>query len=144
MLALGVSYAGILRALDDEDTKLDPRDRISIDSIRTHTVRHFPVQNVAKATFRQILERRAQENGIDFIKGVATAITPLAFYETVMVKGYDTLVDSDTKVDVSTAMIAAGRLQALVESRAGQTTMADILVKVDRIIKAIKSTVTAS
>ncbi len=28
-----------------------------------------------------------------------------------MVKGYETLVDPDTKVDVNTAMIAAGRLQ---------------------------------
>ena len=39
---------------------------------------------------------------------MATAITPMAFYETVMVKGYETLVDPDTKVDVNTGMIAAG------------------------------------
>ena len=45
------------------------------------------MQNVAKATYRRILERRAQENGVDFVKGVATAITPMAFYETVMVEG---------------------------------------------------------
>jgi hypothetical protein len=38
---------------------------------------------------RHILERRAQENGVDFAKGVATAITPMAFFETVMVKGYE-------------------------------------------------------
>ena len=36
-----------------------------------------------------------------------------------MVKGYETLVDSDTRVDVNTGMIAAGRLQALIDSRAG-------------------------
>jgi hypothetical protein len=41
---------------------------------------------------------------------VATAITPMALYETIMVKGYQTLVDPDTKIDVNTAMIAAGRL----------------------------------
>ena len=40
------------------------------------------------ATYRRVLERRAQENGVDFVNGVATAITPMAFYETVMVKGY--------------------------------------------------------
>jgi len=61
----------------------------------------------------RILERRAQENGVDFVKGVANAITPMAFYETVMVKGYETLVDPDTRVDVNTGMIAAARLQAL-------------------------------
>src|SRR6478672_5084004 len=119
MLATGVSYAMILRALHEDNDQLDTRDRVTVDSIRNHTRRHYPVQNVAKATYRRILERRAQENGVDFVKGVATAITPMAFYETVMVKGYETLVDPDTKVDVSTAMIAAGRLQALIESRAG-------------------------
>jgi hypothetical protein len=114
LLASGRSYAMILRAVQDDSAKLDKPDRVSIDSIRNHTVRHFPVQNVAKATYRRILERRAQENGVDFVTGVATAITPMAFYETVMVTGYETLVDSDTRVDVNTGMIAAGRLQSTV------------------------------
>ena len=141
MLATGVSYAMILRALQKDNDQLDIADRVTVDSIRNHTARHFPVQNVAKATYRRILERRAQENGIDFVKGVATAITPMAFFETVMVKGYETLVDPDTKVDVNTGMIAAGRLQALIDSRAGRTSMADILFKMDRIINAIHDTV---
>ena len=46
---------------------------------------------MAAAGLRDILERRARENQVDFVKGVATAITPMAFYETVMVKGYETL-----------------------------------------------------
>jgi len=97
LLAGGASYTMILRALRDDNATLDKPDRVTIDSIRNHTVRHFPVQNVAKATYRRILERRAQENGVDFVKGVATAITPMAFFETVMVKGYETLVDSAPK-----------------------------------------------
>jgi hypothetical protein len=80
-------------------------------------------------------------NGIDFVNGVATAITPMAFYETVMVKGYENLVDSDTTVDVNTGMIAAGRLQAMIESRASGTSMVDMWVKMDRIIRAIHSSV---
>lgn len=68
------------------------------------------------------MERRAQENGVDFVNGVATAITPMALYETVMVKGYQALADPDTKVDVNTAMLAAGRLQTLIDTRAGQPT----------------------
>ena len=107
LLAVGASYAMILRAIADDNTRLDKRDRVTIDSIRNHTTRHFPVQTVAKATYREILERRAEENGIDFVNGVATAITPIAFLETVMVKSYENLVDPDTKVDVSTGMIAA-------------------------------------
>jgi len=144
MLAAGLSYAMILRGLTEENSKLDKREQVTIDSIRNHTSRHFPVQNAAKATYRAILEQRAEENGGDFIAGVATAITPMAFYEIVMVKGYETLVDSNTKVDVNTGMIAAGRLQALIESRASGTSMTDMLVQMNRIINAVKSTVPES
>ena len=97
MLAAGASYAFIVRALGEHNANCDKRDLVSIDSVRTHAARHYPVQNVAGATYRDILEQRAQENRVDFVAGVATALTPLAFYETVMVKGYETLVDSSTK-----------------------------------------------
>ena len=141
LLASGASYAQIVRSLGEDNATLDLRDRVTIDSIRNHCGRHFPVQQVARATYRDILERRARENQVDFIKGVATAITPIAFLETVMVKGYETLVDSDTTVDVNTGMIAACRLQALIDSRVGQPDMADIMVQVTHIIEAVKSTV---
>lgn len=137
MLATGVSYAMILRALQKDNDQLDTPDRVTIDSIRNHTVRHFPVQNVARATYREILERRAQENGVDFVKGVATAITPMAFFETVMAKGYETLVDPDTKVDVNTGMVAAGRLQALIESQASGTRMVEMWAQMGRIIEVV-------
>jgi hypothetical protein len=77
-------------------------------------------------------------------RGVATAITPMAFLETVMVKGYQRLVDPDTKVDVNTAMIAAGRLRSLLDTRSGQPDMANILVRQNRIIEAVRSTVPES
>ena len=60
LLASGASYAMILRALRDDNAGLDTPDRVTIDPIRNHTTRHFPVQNVAKATYRRILEQRAQ------------------------------------------------------------------------------------
>ena len=121
--------------------ELDKCDRVTIDSVRNHCGRHFPVQNVAKATYREILERRAKANGIDFIEGVATALTPIAFFETVMVKSYETLVDSDTKVDVNTGMIAAGRLQSLIGSRDYSHEMLVMKVQLGQICDAVKSTV---
>ena len=138
LLASEASYTMILRALRDDNAK---PDRVTIDSIRNHTVRHFPVQNVAKPTYRRILEQRAQENGVDFVKGVATAITPMAFYETVMVKGYETLVDSDTEVDVNTGIVAAGRLQSLIDSRDHSHDMLVMKVQLGQICDAVKSTV---
>ncbi len=66
LLASGASYAMIVRALAANNAELDKCDRVTIDSIRNHCARHFPVQNVAKATYREILERRAKANGVDF------------------------------------------------------------------------------
>jgi hypothetical protein len=51
----------ILRALGDDNAKLENREQVTIDSIRNHTARHFPVQQVARATYREILERPAKD-----------------------------------------------------------------------------------
>ncbi len=53
LLATGASYAMVLRALGDDNATLEQRDRVTIDSIRNHCVRHFPVQQVARATYRE-------------------------------------------------------------------------------------------
>lgn len=111
-LVNGHSYAMIVRALEEDNSQLDANDRVSVDSVRRHCRRHFPVQNVAKATFREIMERRAQEAGVDFANGVATALTPAAVWEIIMVRGYETLMAADTEVDVQVMMAAAGKLQA--------------------------------
>ncbi|HXL61209.1 MAG TPA: hypothetical protein VN959_11170 [Mycobacterium sp.] len=87
---------------------------------------------VAKATYRDILERRARENAVDLVEGVATALTPIAFFETFMVKSYETLVDSDTRVDVNTGIVAASRLQAVIRSRDYSIDIADMVARIPR------------
>jgi hypothetical protein len=144
LLATGASYAMIVRALAADNAELDKCDRVTIDSIRNHTARHFPVQSVAKATYREILERRAKANGVDFVEGVATAITPIAFFETIMVKSYETLVDSNTKVDVHTGMVAAGRLQTLIDSRDYSHELLVLKVQLGQISQAVRSVVPES
>jgi hypothetical protein len=64
LLASGASYAMTLRALGDDNAV-----GVTSDSIRRHAERHFPVQNAARATYREILERRAKENSVDFVNG---------------------------------------------------------------------------
>jgi hypothetical protein len=134
LLASGSSYAMILRALEDANASLDNRDRITIDSIRNHTARHFPVQHVARATYREILERRAKENNADFIEGVATAITPMAFLETVMVKGYATLIDEQTNVSYRDGMAAALKLAEALRQAEGEYDIAQMNVQWGRMI----------
>jgi Helix-turn-helix domain of resolvase/Resolvase, N terminal domain len=102
------------------------------------------VQNAAKATYRDILERRARENHVDFVDCVATAITPIAFFETVMVKSYESLVDSNTTVDVNTGMVAAVRLQSLIDSKDDSIEIAEMRVKVAKISEAVRAVVPES
>jgi hypothetical protein len=143
LLATGASYAMVLRALGDDNAMLDKRDRVTIDSIRNHTVRHFPVQQVARATYREILERRAKENNVDFIEGVATAITPLAFLETVMVKGYETLVDERTTVSYRDGMEAALKLAEELRKDAGDYDKVHMMAEVGRIIEVVRTFIPA-
>ena len=133
------SYAMVLRALGDDNATLDKRDRVTIDSIRNHATRHFPVQQVARATYREILERRAKENSVDFIEGVATAITPLAVLETVMVKGYQTLVDEHTSVSYRDAMEAALKLNEIARKDEGAIDRARMLADMGRIIEVVRT-----
>ena len=65
----------------------------------------------------------------------------MAFFETVMVKGYETLVDSGTRVDVNTGMIAASRLQSRIDSRDYDRELLVMKVQVAAICDAVKSTV---
>src|SRR6476660_7583474 len=127
LLATGASYAMVLRALGDDNTTLEQRHRVTIDSIRNHANRHFPVQQVARATYREILERRAKQNSVDFIDGVATAITPLALLESVMVRGYQSLVDEDTTVSYRDGMEAALKLNEITRKDEGALERAQTL-----------------
>ena len=131
----------IVRALAADNAELQEKDRVTIDSVRNHCGRHFPVQQVAKATYREILERRAKANGVDFVEGVAIALTPIAFFETVMVRSYETFVDSDTRVDVNTGIVAAGRLQSLMDSRDYSHDVLELKVQLGMIGEAVRAVV---
>ena len=58
-----------------------------------------------------------------------------------MVKSYETLVDSDTKVDVHTGIVAASRLQSLIDSRDYSREIAELRFQLGKIGEAVKSTV---
>jgi hypothetical protein len=141
MLATGASYAFIVRALAADNDELDPRDRVTLDSVRNHTSRHFPVQQAARATYREILERRAHEQRVDFVQAVASALTPMAFLETVMVRSYETLVDSGTEVSVDTGVRAAEKLQSILDRNDQVDEIADMRRQVGLIQDAVKAVV---
>jgi hypothetical protein len=133
LLASGASYAMTLRALGD-DTAVG----VTSDSIRRHAERHFPVQNVARAAYREILERRAQEAQIDFVNGLTTALTPMALYECVMNAAFRRLAAGDVDVSIDTGLRAAEKLQALTDARAGEVDVATMHAQMGRVIKVVR------
>jgi hypothetical protein len=61
-----------------------------------------------------------------------------------MVKSYETLVDSNAGVDVNTGMVAAGRLQSLIDSRDYSRDIAVLRFQVGQISEAVRSVVPQS
>ena len=144
MLATGASYAMVLRALGEDNTKLANCDRVTIDSVRTHASKHFPVQSVAKATYREVVERRAHENRVDFVEGVATALTPLAFYEVAMNKAFRALVDDRTEVSVEIGLRAAEKLQSVLDGGERDTEVLELKVALYQTRQAVRAVVPES
>ena len=112
--------------------------------MRNHADRHFPVQNAAQATYREIVERRAVENQIDFVAGVRTALTPMAFFETIMAKSYERLVEDGTEVSPETGLRAAQNLQAIIGNGDRGHEMAQMLADMNRIIEVMLTVVPES
>jgi low affinity Fe/Cu permease len=67
---------------------------------------------------------------------VATAITPLAFLETVMVKGYQTLVDEGTSVSYRDGMEAALKLAEALRKDQGTHERAQI-VRITNVLRPV-------
>jgi hypothetical protein len=144
MLAAGAGYAFIVRALGDDNAGCDRRDLVTIDSVRRHCERHFPVQQVARATYREIVERRARENQVDFVKGVATALLPVTFYEVAMNKAFHTLVDDRTEVSVETGLQAAAKLQSVLAGGERDTEVLELKVALAQTRAAVRAVVPQS
>jgi hypothetical protein len=68
----------------------------------------------------------------------------MAFLETVMVKSYESLVDSNTTVDVNTGMVAAARLQSLMDSKDDSIDIAEMRANVAKISEAVRAVVPES
>ncbi|WP_071287727.1 hypothetical protein [Mycolicibacterium llatzerense] len=134
----GFTYAAIVRAIKDND----PAAGISVKGVERHAARHFAFQNAAGATYRQILERRAAENNIDFVNAVGTAITPIAYLETLYVRAFEHLTSEDAPpVDLKVGLQAAVHLQQILANSSDQLEVAGIMAQLNRLVAVVKSVV---
>lgn len=135
LLAQGLSFAAIARAAAGADEPL------SADSVRRHADRHFPVQHVAGATYREIIERRAREQQLDLEEGVRTALTPLAYFEAVMQRAFENLVSGSADASIQAGLSAASHLQEAAAGSSDGLEIARVMVQMDQVIRAVRETV---
>ncbi|QGJ94946.1 helix-turn-helix DNA binding domain protein [Gordonia phage Stormageddon] len=142
MLAHAFTYTDILRTLEPVNNVLPDDLKITYSSIWNHAKRHFPIEETANAVYRRIVEKRAEEMEVDFVKGVNGALTPLAYLEVMMYKGYESMVDTDTVINPVDGARAAEKLAQLTREINDQSgDMADTMVKFERLVEAVKSSV---
>ena len=141
MLAHAMTYADIERSLEPINNLLPKDQRITYQSISTHAKKHFPIEQAASAVYRKLVEKRAEEYEVDFTNGVGSALVPMAYLDVVMHRGFETLVDENTVVDVETGMRAAEQLQQISAKNADENDMADLMLKLHRIVEAVKAVV---
>ena len=141
LLGYGLNNRDVLSVLAPVNEGRSQKELITKGVLWRHIHNHFDVSAPARMIYREILRRRAEEDGRDFEQAIGNQVTTLAFLETVMVKGYSTLTQETTHVTVDQGMSAAIRLYDMTRQDAGVAEMADIMARQNRIISVIRDTV---
>lgn len=138
LLAHGLTLRDINDAISPLNKSKPHRERVNINNLREHRNRHFNVQSQANSVYRNILEKRAQELGVDFEQGVGTAVTHLAYLDTMIAKGYETMVNEDTVISPAAGLDAVMKRNELMRMDAGAVEQARMMAEMDRVISVVK------
>lgn len=142
LLAHGMTLRDINDVIVPMNRKRPARDRINLNNIREHRKRHFDVQAPANAVYRKIIEQRAKDLNLDYEQGIGTAITHLAYLDTMIAKGYETLINEETVVSYRDGLEASSRRDQLTRENAGAVEQARIMAEMDRVIAVVKEVCT--
>jgi hypothetical protein len=137
MIANGARSPDILHALEAHNLKLqsDGNPSITKTSIYNHKTRHFNVQAPAAALFRQIQEK----NQIgDWEEGVGTILNVMSYYETMMVKGYETMTNPETAITPREGAEAAHKLHEIARQDEGAYEAASMRAEMGRVIEVVR------
>ena len=137
-LVEGYSTSAILQSLTDLNSGLPSKHRVTIDSLQTHRAKHFDLQVGANAVWRHLQEQRMTERSADYDRGVASLVNPMIYLETMMIKGYASLVDQGTAVTPEQGAGAARELARLLAHGDDEQKWAEVHAKQNRIITAFR------
>lgn len=134
-LAQGYSYRDVLRLIEPFNAQLDEKKRLSYNSIRNHQKKHMPFDSAA---IREILERRAEAAGKDFVNGKERIITAAGYAETMMNKGFETMLKESSEITPNDGLKAALILESLTENGDNRAIAEEMFSKLGKIIEAVK------
>lgn len=139
LLASGMTYMDVLRAIEVFNQGRPQHRKITYNSIRSHQKNHMPFEAQA---IRDIVERRATEAQRDFIDGVGNIVTPVAYAEVVMKRSFENLVDQNLPVDVKDGLAAAKLVHAIDSGITTGMDETEAMAQLARIIEAVRAVVT--
>jgi len=145
LLANGLGYAHIMRMIAPLEESMPEIERVTYGSIRHHAKTHFPHNEAAKALYREIVERRAQQTGLDFVAATGTALTPLAFMEVVMQKAFQDLQERRAEpIPPEVGLRAADKLQNALTAAKGNEDVEQMVLQFNQLVEAVKKVVPAT
>ena len=137
LLLFPKSYQDTLREarLLEERLDIPEENRVSYHSIRNHYKNHLPLD---KRAVRDIVEKRAEIKGKKVIDAGGTLLTPEAFYEVVVLKGFEDIVSGLNRPTISQTMQAVNMLKRL-EDQSQQEYKPEVLLnQLNMIVTAIR------
>lgn len=140
LLAVGFTVPDVMRALADHNAKLraDGLPEITRDSLYNHRSEHFDVQSPAAAIYRRIQEEAALKYGADWREGVGTVLNAVSYHQTLMIKGYETLMNPAYVVDPIDGAKSAQVLHNLQRQDEDAYDRAQMLAKMNRIVEVVR------
>lgn len=141
LLSHAMSYRAILELIAPLNDLLPERKRVTVKVIGNHSRRHFPIERTAQSVYRRIVERRAEEFGLDLADGVGGVLTTVGYLEVLMQKAYEAVVDPQAVVRPELGMRAAVKLHQITQQGSEDVGIADLMIRLDVIIDAVRTTV---
>jgi len=140
MLARAFTIPDILDTLESHNLKrkADRLPEITRSCLYNHRTRHFDVQSPAGAILRRIQEECAVQFGQDWQTGVGTILNAASYYQTMMIRGYETLIDPRTQVTPAEGAAAAAKFDEIKRKSEGDLDRAQMRVQYGRMIEVLR------
>jgi hypothetical protein len=141
LITRGFTVPDMLEVLESHNVKLEKQGepKITRDILYRHRREHFDIQSPTGAILRRIQEEAAKDYGQDWEEGVGTILNSVSYHQTMMMKGYETLIDPRTKITPEMGAKSADRLHDILAASADQYDRARLQADMGRVIEVMRS-----